>query len=348
MKALIFNGIEDIRCEQLPDPGLVSETDALVRVTCAAICGSDLHPYHGREVGLDRGTVMGHEFAGEVLEVGAAVTRFKRGDRVTSPFTTNCGHCFYCMRGLTCRCVHGQLFGWVAGGQGLHGAQAEYVRVPMADHTLFPLPVDLDDEIGLMLGDILPTGYFTATGAEIHGAGTYAVIGCGPVGLMALLSARHLGAGQIYALDRVPERLAMAERIGAIPLDIDREDPVAVLRRATQGRGADAVLELVGNAAAGRLAFELVRPGGIVSVAGVHNERHFAFSPGEAYDKNLTYKVGRCPARHFMAQLLPLAQASSAVLRQTISHRLPLSEGPHGYHLFAQKLENCTKVMLAP
>lgn len=348
MKALIFHDIEDIRCEHLPDPGILAQTDALVRVTCTAICGSDLHPYHGREVGLDRGTVMGHEFSGEVLEVGAAVTGFKRGDRVTSPFTTNCGHCFYCTRGLTCRCVHGQLFGWVAGGQGLHGAQAEYVRVPMADHTLFHLPAELDDEVGLMLGDILPTGYFAAVGAEIHGAGTYAVIGCGPVGLMALLSARHLGAGKVFALDRVPERLAMAERLGAIPVNIEREDPISVLRAATQGRGADASLELVGNDAAGRLAFDLVRPGGIVSVAGVHTSPNFSFSPGEAYDKNLTYKVGRCPARHYMNQLLPLAQASSAFLRETISHRLPLADGPRGYQLFARKLENCTKVVLAP
>lgn len=348
MKALVFNGVEDIRHETVTDPRIESPHDVIVKVSQAAICGSDLHPYYGREEGLDAGTVMGHEFSGEVVEVGSEVNNFKVGDRIASPFTTNCGTCFYCTTGLTCRCERGQLFGWVQEGKGLQGAQAEFVRVPMADATLMYLPPTIDDELGLMLGDILPTGFFAANGADIKADGTYAVIGCGPVGLMALVCARYLGAQKVYALDMVPERLAMAESLGAIPVNVGKEDPCSVLAAATQGRGADAVMELVGSESAARLAYDLIRPGGTISVAGVHTSPHFAFSPAQAYDKNITYRVGRCPARFYMERVLPLAAEMGKSLRDIISHRIPLAEGRRGYQIFAGKQECCTKVMLQP
>ena len=348
MRALTFVGQESIEYTKVDDPGIMAPGDAVVKVEIAAICGSDLHVYHGRECGLDNGTVMGHEFMGEVVAVGSNVKQIAVGDRVACPFTTSCGQCFYCKTGLTCRCIHGSLFGWVQEGQGLHGTQAEYVRVPMADAGLLKLPGDVSSEEGLLMGDVLSTGYFSALNAGIHPDGTYVTLGCGPVGLMAIVGALELGAQKLYAVDCIPERLAMAARFGAIPIDFKKQDTVEIIRAATGGYGADAVMELVGNQAAHRLAMDLVRPGGTLSVAGVHTEPQFAFSPAEAYDKNLTYKVGRCPARHLMDVLLPVVRSGRYDLSSVFSHRMTLEEGAAGYQIFANRREGCTKVLLTP
>jgi len=348
MKALTFHGPEQIVYETAPDPELLSNSDVIVKVRHTAICGSDLHVYHGRETGLDCGVVMGHEFVGEIVETGSEVKSLKPGDLVVSPFTSNCGSCFYCLSQLTCRCEHGNLYGWMEDGVGLQGAQSEFVRAPFADASLVKLPKDIDAETGLFLGDIMATGYFIADMAEIQPSGVYAVVGCGPVGMMAVVGARELGAEQIYAIDGVPERLKLAESFGAIPINYLKQDPCDILRTVTQGRGADSVMEAVGSPAAGKLAYELVRPGGVISVAGVHTANHFPFSPAQAYDKNLTYKVGRCPARKYMEKLLPLVQQKKYDLSSIISHRLPLSQGVHGYNIFASKKDGCTKVMLTP
>lgn len=348
MKALTFNGKQTIKYEPVPDPQLKTSKDVIVKVLLSAICGSDLHVYHERETGLDYGTVMGHEFVGEIVEVGREVKFFQKSDVAFSPFTTNCGKCFYCRKGLTARCTEGQLFGWVENDIGLHGGQAEYVRVPWADSTLHRLPEDVSLEEGLLLGDIFSTGYFCAEMAEISPQGIYVVIGCGPVGLLAILGARDLGAEKIYAVDSLPERLALAKDFGAIPINYQSDDPIEILRNATDGRGADAVLEIVGNASAGRSAFELIRPGGIISTVGVHTEKYIAFSPIEAYNKNITYKIGRCSARYYMERLLPIVQSKKYNLVSIISHRLPLDNGVRGYEIFDKKLERCIKVMLEP
>jgi threonine dehydrogenase-like Zn-dependent dehydrogenase len=348
MHALTFHGIENIHYESVPDPEIQTPYDVIVKVHRAGICGSDLHVYHGREKGLDTGTVMGHEFVGEIVEPGKAVKKFRKGDPVFSPFTTSCSECFYCRKNLPCRCTSGQLFGWVQNGVGLHGGQAEYVRVPLADSTLLPVPEKVLAEEALLLGDVLSTGYFCADMAEIKPEGIYAVIGCGPVGLMAIIGGRELGAEKIFAIDTIPERLALAEKFGAIPVDYQKADTNEMIRAGTEGRGADGVLEVVGSPSAAKMAIQLVRPGGIISVVGVHNEEHFAFSPNDAYDKNLTYKVGRCPARYYMEKLIPLVQKKKYDLTAIISHRLPLVEGVRGYKIFAEKLEGCTKVVLRP
>jgi threonine dehydrogenase-like Zn-dependent dehydrogenase len=346
MKAVTFQGKSLVEISTVQDPGLEDPEDVVVRNRVSAICGSDLHVYLGRETGIERGTVMGHEFLGEVVAVGKAVQGLRTGDLVVSPFTTNCGRCFFCRKGLTCRCSRGQLFGWVENGRGLEGAQAEYVRVPLADSTLVRLPPDVDVESALFLGDILPTGFFCADMAEAGPEGVYAVIGCGPVGLFAVLGARDRGAERVFAVDVLPERLALAEKFGATPLDARETDPREVVKEATDGRGADAVLEVVGSPEATRLAFDLVRPGGIVSAVGVHTEAQFAFSPVEAYDKNLTYRAGRCPARRYIERLLPLVREKKYDLASIVSHRLPLAEAARGYSLFERKLEGCTKVLL--
>jgi 2-desacetyl-2-hydroxyethyl bacteriochlorophyllide A dehydrogenase len=346
MFALTFHGKQTIKYESVPDPKILATTDAVVRVHLCGICGSDLHPYHEREKGLDHGAVMGHEFVGEIVDAGRDVRSFKTGDRVFSPFTTNCGRCYYCQIGLTCRCAAGQLYGWVASGVGLHGGQAEYVRIPLADSTLLKIPERMLPEEALLLGDVCSTGYFCADMAEARQGGVYAVIGCGPVGLMAIVGAVDRGAEKIYAIDSVPERLKLAEKFGAIPVDFQENDPLEVLQNATEGRGADAVMEVVGSPAAGTLAVKLIRPGGIIATVGVHTEAEMAFSPVEAYDKNLTYKIGRCPARAYMERLIPFIKKSSARLTDIITHRLPLNRGADAYKIFDLKKEGCIKVVL--
>jgi len=346
MRALTFRGLEDIAYESVPDPRIQAPTDAVIRIEVSAICGSDLHPYFGRERGLDIGTVMGHEAVGQVVEVGAAVTSLRPGDRVATPFTTNCGECFYCRSGLTSRCVRGQLFGWVEDGRGLHGLQAEYARVPLADSTLVRLPVDVQSDIALLLGDVISTGRFCAEMAEVHEGGTYAVVGLGPVGVMAVVAGLEMGAAQVFGIDPVAHRRALAASYGATPLT--PEEATATVRAATDGRGADGVMEAVGNAAAERLSLELLRPGGTIAVVGVHTDPQFTFSPVDAYNRNLTYRVGRCPARRYMEQLLPFLASGRYDFAPMLSHHLPLSDGARGYRIFADKQEACTKVLLTP
>lgn len=348
MRALTFQGVRDIRYAEAPDPRIAHERDAIVKVELAGLCGSDLHVYHGRETGIDRGTVMGHEMVGRVVETGPAVRDVGPGDRVAVPFSTCCGTCEYCRRGLSARCVSGRLFGWVQAGEGLQGAQAPLARVPLADATLFRLPDDVDLPEALLLCDVLPTGAWCAAEARVEAGRTVAVLGCGPVGLMAILAARELGTDRIHAVDSVDERLARAGAFGALPVDLRRGDTVAAIRASTGGHGVDAVLEAVGSPEAGRLAFDLVRPGGIVSTVGVHHEAAFPFSPAEAYDRNLTWRIGRAPARSLMEGLVPLVRRRKRELGTLITHRLPLAEGREAYALFDAKRDGCLKVAFIP
>ena len=348
MQALIFGGKEIIEYNTVKDPELLDPSDVIVKITMAGICGSDLHVYHGRETGLDYGTVMGHEFTGIVEETGRDVKKFKKGARVLSPFTTSCGECFYCLIGLTCRCEKGNLFGWVHHGHGLHGAQASYIRVPMADSTLLSLGNDLNEKKGLLLGDVLSTGYFCADNAGIKPSCVYAVIGCGPVGLMTILAAKHLGAETLFAIDIVPERLVMAEKFGAIPLNPLLTDVKTEILNSTYGRGADAVMEVVGSDKTLRMAIDLIRPGGIISSVGVHTAKHFSFSPAEAYDKNLIYKSGRCPARYYSEKLLREEVPQRYAVEDIITHEFSLKEGATAYEVFDKKLDSCIKAVLLP
>lgn len=348
MKALTFTGLQSISFESIPDPGLLSPSDVIVKVKQCAICGSDLHVYYGREEGIDHHTAMGHEFTGEVVEVGRDVRSLRKGDHVMSPFTTSCGQCFYCVRGLTCRCVNSQLFGWVEKGNGLHGGQSEYVRVPMADGTLVKIPEGVTTEEALMMGDILSTGFYCAKQAKIKRDEAHVVIGCGPVGLMAVIGAIHYGSEKLYAVDTVPERLEMAKRFGAIPIDASKQDAIETIKEKTGGRGADAVMEAVGSGGAGKLAYDLLRPGGIISVVGVCNDAHLSFSPVQAYNKNITYTVGRCPARAMMDELTPFVQNKKVDFTSIITHRMNLKDGVRGYDIFANKKDHCLKVVLEP
>jgi len=348
MKAITFQGVVSVAYESIPDPTIEAPTDAIVRVHVAGICGSDLHPYFGRERGIEPGTAMGHEFLGEVVQVGSAALGLSVGDRVVAPFTTNCGECFYCGIGLTARCERSQLFGWIENGQGLHGGQAEFVRVPDAAATLVAVPDDLDEAVALLAGDILSTATFGADLARISDGDLVVVIGCGPVGLLAIRTALERGAGEVIAVDSVPSRLELAVRFGATPANFETGDPRAVVDERSEGRGADAAIEAVGSPEATRAAADLLRFGGRIAAVGYHVEPQLAISPGEIYDRNLSYAGGRCPARHYMPASLELAARDQDLLRALISHRLPLSEGVEAYRSFAAREEGWAKVVLLP
>ena len=345
MKGACFQAIESVACRDIPDPQIQQPTDAIVKVSLAGLCGSDLHVYFGREAGVDVDMVMGHELVGTVVETGTEVQGIQVGDRVYAPFTTNCGNCFYCNRGLTARCEQGQLFGWVENGVGLHGGQSEFVRVPLADGTLKKVPSTVSDASALLLGDNFSTGFYCAEMAEIQPDGTYVVIGCGTVGLLGIMAARYHGATNNYAFDPVLARGQQAESLGAKALDAN-EQAIAEVRSQTGGRGADGVMELVGLPAAQKMAFDVIRPGGIMSVVGCHCTPNFAFSPIDAFDKNLTYRTGRCPARHYMDRLTGLIADGTFEIDSFISKRFSVDECTTAYDIFAGRKEGCLKAAI--
>jgi threonine dehydrogenase-like Zn-dependent dehydrogenase len=262
MKALCWHATHDVRYEEVPDPQILHPRDAIVRISSTAICGSDLHLYDGFVPTMERGDVLGHEFMGEVVEVGRANKALKAGDRVVVPFTISCGECFFCSKGLFSCCertnpnadLAAKLWGHATAGcfgyshltGGFAGGQAQYVRVPYAD--VGPLKVDggLKDEQVLFLGDIFPTGYMAAENCNIHRGDTIAVWGCGPVGQFAIRSAFMLGAERVIAIDRVPERLVLAAEAGAETVNFLEEEVYDRIQSATEGRGADSCIDAVG------------------------------------------------------------------------------------------------------
>ncbi|HEX6308300.1 MAG TPA: alcohol dehydrogenase catalytic domain-containing protein [Longimicrobiales bacterium] len=349
MNAIVFEDVKTLRLASVREPVVIDETDVIVEVAAAGICGSDLHPYRGLERGLDRGTIMGHEFTGRVVEAGRSVRGFGRGDRVVAPFTTSCGACRACSIGLTSRCVRGQLFGWVESGRGLHGAQAQLVRVPLADTTLVAVPEGMtDDGVALLAGDVLATALFAAELAGVQPGDVVGIIGCGPVGLLAVRAALGRDAREVFALDSVVSRLELAERFGAVPVRVDVTDAIERVRERTGGHGVDRVIEAVGSPQATRTAAAIVRTGGAIAAVGVHTEPHLALSPGEIYDRNLTYAAGRCPARRLLPAALDVARRDARLLAGLISHRLPLSEGVDAYRRLAAREEGWAKVVLTP
>ena len=268
MRAACWHGKGDIRVETVPDPTILNPSDAIVRVTLTAICGSDLHIYNGFIPGMEKGDILGHEFMGEVVETGPKVQRLKRGDRVVVPFTICCGQCFYCQSAQWSLCdntnpngsilekLYGAsgagLFGYSHLYGGYAGGQAEYVRVPFADVGPIVVENGLPDEQILFLSDIFPTGYMAAENCDIRGGDVVAVWGCGPVGQFAIQSAYLLGAGRVIAIDHIPERLRMAREIsGAETLDYGSQDILAELSDMTGGRGPDACIDAVGMEAHG-------------------------------------------------------------------------------------------------
>lgn len=255
MKAVVFHGLGDIRLDEVSEPKIKEPSDAIVRVTASAICGTDLHMVRGTMPGMKPGTILGHEAVGVVEEIGSAVTTLKRGDRVVVPSTLCCGHCSYCRAGYTSQCDNANPNGPQAGTAffggpmttgPIDGLQAEFARVPLADANLVQLPPEVSDDQAILISDIFPTGYFGADIAEIKAGDSVAVFGCGPVGLFAIISARLLGAGRVFAVDHLPDRLEKAKELGAEPVNFDEVNPTAFLKEQTNGIGVLRAIDAVG------------------------------------------------------------------------------------------------------
>jgi threonine dehydrogenase-like Zn-dependent dehydrogenase len=353
MRGIVMHGAEDFRVEDVPDPGVVEPTDALVRVELTAICGSDLHLWHHGPVVGEGGHTVGHEFLGVVEEVGAGVQHVRRGDRVLSACTVGCGRCDLCLRGCYSGCREttrvGGLLSNVYGNPLLPGAQAEAVRVPFADANLLRLPGSLSDEEVLFLTDILPTGFMGAELADIEVGDTVVVMGCGPVGSLAQSCAALFGPATIVAVDLDDGRLERARKQGCVPVNPGRQDLREAVLELSEGRGADAVIEAVGRPELVRDAVELARPGGRIAAIGVILEETLPvpFLRG-LFAKNLTLRSGLVnPQVHFQ-RLLPLVEQGRLRPSDLITHRLPLSDGIRGYRVFASHDEGALKVVLRP
>jgi threonine dehydrogenase-like Zn-dependent dehydrogenase len=390
MRALVWHGTTDIRCDTVPDPRIEDERDAIVKVTSCAICGSDLHLYDHFMPGMEKGDIVGHEFMGEVVEVAPGVRHaLKVGDRVVVPFTIFCGECDQCKRGNFSVCersnrnkeiaekVFGHttagLFGYTHLTGGYAGGQAEYVRVPFADKTHVKIPDGLTDEQVLFLGDIFPTGWQAAVQCDIEPTDTVAIWGAGPVGQMAIRSAILLGAKQVIAIDRVPERLDMARAGGAVTINFEDESVVERLNDLTQGKGPEKCIDAVGMEAHATATLDAIydrakqalmlesdrahvlremiyvcRPAGTLSVPGVYGGLIDKVPFGMVMNKGLTLRTGQTHVNRWTDDLLRRIQEGQIDPSFVITHTEPLERGPEMYQTFRDKKDNCIKVVLKP
>ena len=388
MKALCWYGTDDVRVARVPEPEILNPRDAIIKVTLTAICGSDLHLLDGFIPTMRSGDILGHEFMGEVVDVGRDNTKLKKGDRVVVPFTIACGHCFFCDRQLWSACDNSnpnawmaeKLYGYSSSGLfgyshmmgGYAGGQAEYVRVPFADVGPIKIPPGLSDEQVLFLSDIFPTGYMAAENCNIQPGDTIAVWGCGPVGQFAIQSAWMLGAGRVIAIDREPERLRMAVEKGkAETINYERQDVFDTLRDMT-GHGPDACIDAVGLEAHGtkldyyydkaktaaflatdritalRQAINACRKGGTISIPGVYGGLLDKLPFGAAFHKGLTLKMGQTHMMRYMAPLLDRVAKGEIDPSFVITHRLYLDDAPQAYRMFRDKRDDCIKVVMKP
>jgi 2-desacetyl-2-hydroxyethyl bacteriochlorophyllide A dehydrogenase len=345
MKALRYFGPRDIRHESMDDPVLLSDRDAIIRVTRCGICGSDLHIYHGHGFSEDIGFCVGHEAVGEVVEVGRAVTRLKPGDRVMIPAAVGCGACAPCLAGHVGVCAN-NMMGCYGLSAALQGSQAEAVRVPAADFNAHLLPEGLTEDQALLLTDQLATAWFGCRQADIAPGNPVAVIGLGPIGLMAVDGAYILGASTVYAIDPVPERRAIAAAAGAVALHPD--EALDHIREATAGRMLPSVVEAVGGNPTISLALRLAGREATVSVIGVAQDRKFDFPMSRAFGQGLTFRIGTCSVPAMWPELIPLVQAGRLKPEKTISHTLPLSQGAEAYALFDKREAGALKMVLVP
>jgi threonine dehydrogenase-like Zn-dependent dehydrogenase len=383
MKALCWHGRKHVEIEEVPDPQILSPGDVIVKITTTCICGSDLHLYDGYIPTMHKGDILGHEFMGEVIEVGQSVKRLQVGDRVVVPFTISCGRCYYCQHQMWSLCDNSNpnaaeaeamngystagLFGYSHLYGGYAGGQAQYARVPFADYGPIKIEADLSDDQVVFLSDIFPTGYMAAENCSIKSGQVIAIWGCGPVGQFAVRSAALLGAKKIIAIDNVPERMKMAEEGGAMVIS-SGDDVIDILKQATGGRGPDACIDAVGMEAHGSLyddvkqslkletdrpfalrqAIRACRKGGTISVPGVYAGFLDKVPFGAAFAKGITFKMGQTHVQKYLSPLLDLVSTGAIDPSFVITHRVPLSEAPQAYETFAKKEDHCIKVVLKP
>jgi len=375
MKALVFHEVGVIKLEEVPQPKLLKTTDAIVRITKSAICGTDLHMVRGTMSGMKPGTILGHEGVGIVEEVGPQVRNFKKGDRVVVTSTIACGSCSYCRSGEFAQCDKANpngpragtaFFGGPEDSGPFNGMQAEFVRVPFANVNMVRLPSEVSDDQAILLSDIFPTGYMAAKNAEIKNGNLVAVFGCGPVGLFSILSARILGAGRVFAIDRLKDRLDKARDLGAECVNFDREDPIETLRELSGGIGPDRVIDAVGVDAEGPHAkhkkwepghapakalewcVRSVRKAGTISIIGVYGEESKSFPIGAAMNKNLTIKMGNCNHRRYVEQLIELVAAGVVEPLDILTQKKSLGSVVQAYEAFDERKEGWIKVELEP
>ncbi|MBO3677964.1 glutathione-independent formaldehyde dehydrogenase [Streptomyces sp. NEAU-YJ-81] len=377
MKAVVYEKPYSVAVRDVEDPRIEHPNDVIVRVTSSAICGSDLHMYEGRTA-AEPGIVFGHENLGVVEETGPGVVTLSKGDRVVMPFNVACGFCKNCLAGDTGFCLTvnpgfaGGAYGYVAMGP-YTGGQAERLRVPFADFNCLKLPAGEEFETDfILLADIFPTGYHGCELAEVSPGESVAVYGAGPVGLMSAYSALLRGAAKVFVVDRVPERLAKAEEIGAIPIDFSKDDAVRQILDRTGGEGTDKGIDAVGYQAQGREAgheepavvlnslVDTVRPTGRLGVPGLYvpsdpgapdeHAKHgqLLVSIGRMFEKGQRMGTGQCNVKRYNRQLRDLIIAGRARPSFVVSHELPLAQAPQAYEKFDKRVEGYTKVVLHP
>jgi threonine dehydrogenase-like Zn-dependent dehydrogenase len=379
MLALTYRGKGRVRVEEKREPRIEHPNDVILEVTRTAICGSDLHLFHGLVPDTRVGCTFGHEFAGVVREAGSSVESLQPGDRVVVPFNVACGTCFFCQRGFTSACENtnpcssltGGCFGYSHTTGGYDGGQAELVRVPFADVGPMKIPDDMSEEEVLFLSDILPTGYQAAEMGSIRSGDTVVVLGCGPVGLFAQKAAVLLGAGRVIAVDHLPYRLEFARRFTPEIEVIDFsevKDVIGAVRRMTYGRGADVCIDAVGCEASGSAAHTLLgamkleagaptaidwainatRRCGHVVLIGVYGPPYNLVNVGAAMNKGLTLRMGQCNVKRYMPHLLEHIRAGRIDAKGIITHRFPLEAAPDAYRIFERKEDDCIKCVLVP
>jgi threonine dehydrogenase-like Zn-dependent dehydrogenase len=389
MKALCWHGKNDVRIDNVPDPAIEEPSDIIVKVTATAICGSDLHLLDGYVPAMKTGDVLGHEFMGEVVEVGGGVQRHNVGDRVVVPFVIACGHCYFCERELFSCCdttnpdaeknaaLNGHagagLFGYSHLYGGYAGGQAEYVRVPHADHGPIRIGNGLPDEKVLFLSDILPTGWMAAENCNIKAGDTVAIWGAGPVGQMTIVSAWALGAGRVIVVDDVPERLELARSRGkAETIDFGKVKVFDRMQELTGGRGPDSCVDAVGLEAHGwtidaaydrmktstwlatdrlHVLREIIwccRKAGTLSVPGVYAGFLDKLPFGAAFAKGLTIKMGQTHVQKYLPSLLAKIESGELDPSFIITHRVKLDEAPEMYKTFRDRKDGCIKVVMTP
>lgn len=342
MKAFVYHGPENMSLDQVPKPKILKPTDAIVKVTTSTICGTDKHIRHGGLPEVEPGRIIGHEFCGIVEEVGPAVTKFKKGDRVAVSCVTQCMNCFYCRRGMYSQCVDGS---WIFGYM-IDGCQADYVRVPYADSGMYIIPEGLTDEDVIFVGDILSTGYYGAEMGRIQPGDTVAVFGSGPVGMCAMATARLWGPANIIAVDIDDSRLEFAQKNGwaDMGLNPNKVDVPQAIKDLTEGRGADVTIEANGFEPTFKGALDSVRPGGTVSVIGVF-ETSQTVPMNKLWIKNITITMGLVNANR-IPELINLIKAGKINMKPLITHSLPLSEVAEAYDIFEERRDNAIKVLL--
>jgi alcohol dehydrogenase len=349
IKAVVVKPGNQIALEEIPKPQLQRADEAIVKVTTAAICGSDLHMKHGLLPGTEPGNVIGHEFVGIVSEVGQYVTKFKPGDRVTAPPAYWCGFCPACRRGDLAYCQNGGIYGCGSVlSKGYQGAQTSYIRVAYADNCLTSVPASIPDEQAVLVPDVFQTGYHAAYEGHIDVGDTVVVFGCGPIGLGALISAQLFGPKQVLSVDMRDNRLAVAKQYGAVTIDARKEDVGERIREMTGGEGADVAIEAVGTPQAFLQALGSVRRLGTVSVVGVFSQPaefplqdYCAKGNGVRLSIGLGY-IGRT------SKLLGLVAAGRVDLKPFVTHVFPLDKAAEAYELFENNPNDCIKVLLKP